>query len=218
MLNEQLIGKGVNCLVYTNSFQVNSMQEDEDLSINHKIKRVQLKDDKVKELIQKVKERKIKGFVLEDGVLLKLRKGRNGRIFKQLVVPDELKQDIFKLCHDNFTCAHLGEKKTWINLSNRFHWPNAYQDTIKHVRTCEVCAKIKNPPANRAHLHPITDFEKPFDKVAVDILELTQTKSGNKYVVVFSDYLTRWVEAFPLKNQTAESIAKVLINEIITRH
>jgi hypothetical protein len=89
---------------------------------------------------------------------------------------------------------------------------------MNYVKSCPVCAKIKDPPATRAHLEPITDFNKPFDKVAVDILELTRTNSGNKYVVVFTDYLTKWVEAFPIKNMTAETIAKIFINEIITRH
>lgn len=81
-----------------------------------------------------------------------------------------------------------------------------------------MCAKIKSRPPNRAELKPITDFRKPFDMEAVDILELSTTSSGNRYVVVFTDYLTKWVEAFPLRNMTSDSIAKVFINEIISRH
>jgi len=52
----------------------------------------------------------------------------------------------------------------------------------------------------------------------MDILELSTTNSGNKYALVFTDYLTKWVEAFPLRDQTAESIAKIFINEIVSRH
>jgi hypothetical protein len=54
--------------------------------------------------------------------------------------------------------------------------------------------------------------------VGEDILELSTTDSGNKYAVVFTDYLIKWVEAFPLEHQTSESIAKIFINEIVTRH
>jgi hypothetical protein len=81
-----------------------------------------------------------------------------------------------------------------------------------------VCAKIKCPQASRAPLNQIVDFDKPFDKLGVDILELTRSSSGNKYVVVFTDYLTKWIEAFPLRNMTAEAVATVFINEIICRH
>jgi hypothetical protein len=155
---------------------------------------------------------------MEDGILLKLRKAKNGRIYKQVMVPKLLKEDIWRLCHDNYTGAHFGDKKTWAKLYNRFYWKNCYKETMEYVRSCEICARLKNPPATRSDLQPITDYNKPFDKVAVDILELTRTNNGNKYVVVFTDYLTRWVEAFPLRNTTAETIAKVFINEIVTRH
>ena len=182
------------------------------------MKKLQRQDEFINNKIKDVEKRKEKNFVIEEGVLFKLRKSRKGHVFKQLVIPEALKGDIFKLCHDNFTGAHLGEKKTWVKLNNRFFWPNAYRQTLGYVQSSPVCARFKNPPANCADLNPITDFSKPFDKLAIDILELTQTNSGNKYVVVFSDYLTKWAEEFPLRNATAESIANIFVNEIITRH
>ncbi|CAF1087344.1 unnamed protein product [Brachionus calyciflorus] len=110
-----------------------------------------------------------------DRDISQLLRQKNGKLFKQLVVPKELKLDILKMCHDNFTGAHLGLRKTWIKLNNRSYWPNSYQDTKNYVESCDVCSRIKDPPATRAEL-------KPFDMVAVDILELTRRNSGNKYV------------------------------------
>jgi hypothetical protein len=141
-----------------------------------------------------------------------VKKVQNHKGCRQIVVPRALRQDVLKLCHDNFTGAHLGEKKP-----GRFFWPNAYKDTLIHVN-CQVCEKLKNPKLNRAELQPITDFDKPFDVVAMDVLELSYSSNGYKYVIVFSDYLTRSVEAFPMKDQKAETIARIFINEIYTRH
>jgi hypothetical protein len=220
LLNENLIKQGIECHIYTNkqiTENVNSITE-ESLCINNKIKRLQYKDKEIKELIDKVKSQKLNGYIFEDEVLLKYRKGRYGRRFKQLVVPLELRKDVLEMCHDNFTGAHLGEKKTWTKLNNRFYWPNSYKETMNYVNSCGICAKIKDPITTRAELKPITEFEKPFDMVAVDILELSRTSSGNKYVVVFTDYLTKWVEAFPIRDMKAETIAKIFINEIISRH
>ena len=58
----------------------------------------------------------------------------------------------------------------------------------------------------------------PFYRVGVDIMELQLTVHGNKYVIVFVDYLTEWVEAFPAEDQTSETIANLLFNEVICRH
>ncbi len=55
-------------------------------------------------------------------------------------------------------------------------------------------------------------------RVGVDILEMPLTENGNRYIVVFLDYLTKWVEAFALPNQTSETIAWVLCDNVICRH
>ena len=61
--------------------------------------------------------------------------------------------------------------------------------------------------------------ERPFDRVAVDCLgPFPESYSGNRYVVVFSDYLMRRPEAFAVSTIDAVVIAKLLVNEIFCRH
>ncbi len=48
--------------------------------------------------------------------------------------------------------------------------------------------------------------------------QFPRSKSGNKYAFVFVDYLTKWVEAFATRDQSALTIAKLLVGEVITRH
>lgn len=56
-------------------------------------------------------------------------------------------------------------------------------------------------------------------RVAVDCLgPLPVMWSGNRYIVVFIEYLTKWLEIFPVRNIDADTIAKLLVNEIIPRH
>ena len=122
------------------------------------------------------------------------------------------------MCHDDLTGAHLGQRKTISKLNNRFYWPNSHKETIKYVESFELWAKSKLPPTQPAPLKPLTEFDKPFDQIILDILELIRSSSGNKYCPVFTDYLTKLVEAIPLRNMTEETIVKVLVEEIITRH
>jgi hypothetical protein len=58
----------------------------------------------------------------------------------------------------------------------------------------------------------------PFEMVAMDVLQLPVTKTGNKYVLVMSDYFTRWPEAVALPDQRPETIARALIDNVISRH
>jgi hypothetical protein len=50
------------------------------------------------------------------------------------------------------------------------------------------------------------------------VLQLPITANGNKYVVCFVDYFTKWVEAFPVADQRADTIAKLLVEHVVCRH
>ena len=46
---------------------------------------------------------------------------------------------------------------------------------------------------------------------------LPRTERGNKYILVISDYFTKWPEAFALVNKEAATIARVLVSELFAR-
>ena len=50
------------------------------------------------------------------------------------------------------------------------------------------------------------------------MLQLPRSHNRNRYLIVFIDYLTKWVEAFTTPGQTALTIACLLVEEVVTRH
>jgi len=46
---------------------------------------------------------------------------------------------------------------------------------------------------------------------------MPESDSGNSYILVAADYFTRWVEAFPLPNQEAITVANKLVDEVFLR-
>lgn len=51
----------------------------------------------------------------------------------------------------------------------------------------------------------------------MDFTEIKPTKYGNRYLVVFIDTFSGWVEAFPTKKETANVVAKKILEEIFPR-
>ena len=46
-------------------------------------------------------------------------------------------------------------------------------------------------------------------------MELPTTNRGNRYILVFQDFLTKWPMAFPMPDQKLHRIAELLVNEMI---
>ncbi len=56
------------------------------------------------------------------------------------------------------------------------------------------------------------------ERIALDILgELPMTENGNKYILVISDYFTKWTESFPMQNMEARTCARILVEEVVSR-
>lgn len=56
----------------------------------------------------------------------------------------------------------------------------------------------------------------PMERIALHILgPLPLSDNGNRYLLIVADYFTKWPEAYPLPNQEATTVAKVLVNEMV---
>ena len=90
-----------------------------------------------------------------------------------------------------------------------------YQDTKRFTTNCPQCAIVTGGSRrHRPPLHPIP-VSRPFQIVVVDILELPKTDSGNQYLLVLQDFLTKWPFAFPLADQKTHRIVELLVTEVV---
>jgi hypothetical protein len=52
----------------------------------------------------------------------------------------------------------------------------------------------------------------PWDRLATDILgPLPVTPRGNIYILTVTDYFTKWIEVFPIPDQTAVTCAHIIL-------
>ena len=136
----------------------------------------------------------------------------------QLVVPVNHRHQVLSQYHDSPTGGHQGFDRTYHSIKIKYYWPGMYKDIFQYVLTCQTCQRSKQTkPTTKATLVPMK-VANVFDRWHIDILgPLTPTAQGFKYLLLVVDSFSRWIECFPMKDQEALTVAKLLYSEVFCR-
>jgi hypothetical protein len=137
---------------------------------------------------------------------------------RRCVREDEV-YDILKACHDGPCGGHFADKRTTHKILRMgYYWPSIFKDAKKYVKDCDSCQRIGQPNhRDEIPLNPQVVLE-PFDRWALDFIGPINPPSNHKvYILVCTDYMTKWVEAKALHRAMEEAVIKFLFTDIFTR-
>ncbi|GFV91891.1 transposon Tf2-6 polyprotein [Trichonephila clavipes] len=143
----------------------------------------------------------------------------NGKLWLP-VIPKHLRADILRHFHDAPTAGHLGFAKTYDRIRKRFYWPENVpkcRSVCQHCRECQRRKSVPQRPPGR--LVPIPPAIAPFHRIGIDLLgRFPKSAHGNKWIIVCTDYSTRYAITKALPTAEVDEIAKFLLEEIVLRH
>lgn len=115
--------------------------------------------------------------------------------------------------------GHFGIARTTERVRRSpYYWPQLRKDVRDWVMRCDLCQRTK--PTVRKEIAPLGKLAAgvPMERIAVDVMgPLPETKRGNRFVIVVSDYFTKWTEAYSTKDHKAETVATVLVEQFFSR-
>ena len=121
------------------------------------------------------------------------------------------------MMHKHPTAGHLEKDAMYYKIIEKYYWDQMYHDIKEYVKTCKECQK-RYKGRRKEPLHPI-QIGRAFERVRIDLVgPLPVTDLNNRYIIVATDYLTRWPEARPVPDASAYTLAKFIFEEIICRH
>jgi len=213
--NEDVFLDTSNKIPYSRS-TIQQMQRDDD-STNQVIKLKKMRNtlDRRQHRNQPVKIKQLlrewKRLYIGDDELLY----RKTNQFKQLVVPEKLRNLIYKELHEEM--GHLGPERAYQLARERFFWPCMEQDIAHYIGNVCPCVKRKAPHRRKeAELQSI-QTSHPLELVGIDFLHLDKCCGGYEYLLVITDHFTRYCQAYPTRNKSARTAAERLFGDFMLR-
>eukprot|EP00253_Pinus_taeda_P026296 PITA_26296 len=127
--------------------------------------------------------------------------------------------DVLKACHDGPCGGHFVDKRTAHKvLRMGYYWSSIFKYAKKYVRACDSYQRMGQPNhRDEMPLNPQVILE-PFERWALDFIGPINPPSNQRvYILVCTDYMTKWVEAKALIKANEESVLTFLFEEIFVR-
>ena len=130
------------------------------------------------------------------------------------IVPLDMRREVFDLFHG---LAHAGPRPTQRAILRKYVWKNLKKDIVQWCKACHACQASK---VSR-HIHsPVMKRLPPdrrFGSIHVDLVGPLPECEGFKYLFTIVDRWTRWPEAIPVQDMTAQSCARALLRHWVAR-
>lgn len=154
-------------------------------------------------------------FIDRRGILMKQADPYGDDVRPLYCLPTSLQDKAIAIVHN---LAHAGENSTIYVLQNRFFFPRPTVVVKDFVSRCYRCQQGRRKLPQK-HTFESDESGYPGDKISIDFVgPLTTTESGNKYLMTILDCFTRWFEAYPCKDQKAETASRFLVEHYIPNH
>jgi hypothetical protein len=131
---------------------------------------------------------------------------------------DEQANKAVRELHDGICGAHqLAYKMKWLLRRAGFYWLTMVNDCIKYQKGCEACQRFGNIQLAHAGVMNITVKSWLFRGWRLDFIGDIHPKSskGHRFILVATDYFTKWTEAVPLTNMTHREVINFVQEHII---
>ncbi|KAK5913555.1 hypothetical protein CgunFtcFv8_008078 [Champsocephalus gunnari] len=151
----------------------------------------------------------------KEGVLYRQVTAPHGEVYAQLLLPMCLHEELLNNLHDKH--GHQGVRRTTDLARQRCYWPGMGADVENHCRSCQRCVLSKAVQPGVKTYQGTLLATQPMEILAIDFTLLEPATDGKENVLVMTEVFSKYTQAVPTKDQTALTVAKVLVDSWFNR-
>jgi hypothetical protein len=183
--------------------------------LEQEIRKGQLIDDKIKEIVRNIPKGKAPRFHLDD----------KGTLWfgKRLCVPKDkaIREVILCEAHESAYSIHPGSTKIYMDLKEKYWWYGLKRDVAEYVALCDTCQRVKaEHQSPTGLLQPMQIPEWKWEEVGMDfIVGLPCTQRGFDSIWMIVDRLTKVAHFIPVRTTySSAKLVELYMERIVSLH
>ena len=130
------------------------------------------------------------------------------------IIPPNIREGILREAHNSEIGGHNGLFRTAETLKRIVWWPKMEEDIQLHIQKCNTCgANPTRKKQRQGPLQPLPVPSRPHERIHVDLFgPLKTSDKGNKYVLVWTDALTRMTKLKAIPDKSAATVAEAILD------
>lgn len=136
---------------------------------------------------------------------------------KSVSDPNEQSEIISRFHND--VLGHFGINKTLQRIKVRYSWPKMAKSVSNYVKNCRECQLNKVVRHNKECLQTTDTPSSSFEILEADLIgPLPFSDSGNRYALTVQCNLTKFIDAVPIPDKGAVTVARALVEQVFCRY
>lgn len=130
------------------------------------------------------------------------------------LVPEVCRKSVYEKLH---SLSHPGVRATRKLITDKFFWPHMNRDIGQWTKTCQICQRNKVTRHSKSEIGSFPLPRTRFQHIHLDIVGPLPVSNGYSFILTLIDRYSRWPEAIPMKEVSAQAVAKTFVVHHVAR-